>query len=74
LYLSRVLHVPQLNHNFLSVRQLCRDNNYSVIFDSDFVRFKDNTTGEVLLQAPSVGNVYPVSPPAERPLIPVNLT
>jgi len=51
LRLSRFLHVPQLRHNLLSVRKLCRDNNCCVVFDSDSVLFKDKTTGEVLLQA-----------------------
>jgi len=58
LHLNHVLHVPQLRHNLLFIRKLCRDNNCSVIFDSDFIHFKDNTIGEVLLQAPSIGNVY----------------
>ena len=73
LRLTRVLHVPQLSHKLLSVRQLCHDNNCSVIFDSDFDHFKDNTMGEVLLQVLSVGKVYAVYLPAESPLAPAIL-
>jgi len=44
-----------------------------VVFYSNLVRFKDNSTGEVLLQASSIGNVYPLYLPAERPLVPATL-
>lgn len=44
-----------------------------MIFDSNFVRFKDNTTGDVLLHASSVDNVYPVCLPAKSTLVPANL-
>ena len=44
-----------------------------MVFDSDAVLFKDKPTGDVLLQAPSVGNVYPVSLPAESPVVSANL-
>jgi len=55
LCLSHIFHVPLLRHTLLSVRQLCTNNNCSVIFYSTSVRVKDNTTSDVLLQAPSVG-------------------
>ena len=38
LCLRNVLHVPQLCHNLLSNRNLCRDNKCRVVFDSNFVR------------------------------------
>ena len=44
-----------------------------MVFDSDAVLFKDKPTGDVLLQAPSVGNVYLVSFPAESPVVSANL-
>lgn len=53
-------HVHQLRHNLLSVKLLCHDNNCHVIFNANSVSIKDNTMGEVLLQASSVGNVYPI--------------
>lgn len=70
LRLRNVLHVPKLQHNLLSVKQLCRDNNCSVLFDSSCVRVQDKTTGDVLLQASSPGHVYTVPVPAS---IPANL-
>jgi len=35
---------------------------------------KTNTADEVLLQAPSIDNIYPICLPAESPLVPANLT
>lgn len=35
LFLKYVCHVPMLKHNLLSINQLCRDNQYFVIFDSN---------------------------------------
>lgn len=49
LSLTRVLHVPKLQHNLLFIRQLCQDNNCIVEFDSSSIRVKDNTSGNVLL-------------------------
>lgn len=55
----------------MKVRQLCRDNNCSVVLNAFFVCVKDKTTGEVLLQAPSIGNVYPIQ--FESMPVPANL-
>jgi len=60
LCLSSILHVPQLRQNLMYVKQVCQDNNCIVIFNDSYVRFKDNIVGEVLLQASSMGNVYPI--------------
>ena len=73
IHLHRILLITQ-HHNLLSIRKLCCDNNCSVAFDSDFVHYMDNTTDDVLLQAPGVGNVYPFYLPIERLVIPANLT
>ena len=73
LCLSHVLRVAQLSYNLLSAKQLFYDNNYSVVFYYDFVCFKDNVTGNILLQAPSISNVYPVCLSTESPLVPANL-
>lgn len=48
LKLNLVLHVLYLGHNLLSVRRLCRENNYHVQFSDSTFCVKDNTTGEVL--------------------------
>ena len=60
LHLSNVCLVPQLCHNLLSVEQLCHDNNCHIIFNANSISINENTMGEVLLRAPSVGNVYPI--------------
>ena len=39
LHVSHVLHVTQLGHNLLFVKQLCLDNKCNVTFDFDSVRF-----------------------------------
>jgi len=62
LRLSSVLHVPKLQHNLLSARQLYWDNNCSIVFYSSSVRVKDNIVGDVLLQAVRSGPVYTVLP------------
>jgi len=64
LILKRVLHVPSLKHNLLSVKQLCQDNNCIVVFDDSSVCVKDNTSGNILLRASSTSNVYPLAIPS----------
>ena len=59
LRLTSILYVPQLHHNLLSVKQVCCGNNCSVIFSDSSIRFKDNTTGEVLSQASSLAMSTP---------------
>ena len=61
LSLNYALHVPQLKHNLLSIRGLCRDNDCHVKCNGSCFSVKENTTGKVLLQAPSTGNLYLVS-------------
>jgi len=58
LRLNSVVHVSQLRYSLMSFKQMCRDNNRIVICNDSCVRFKDNMSGEVLLQTLSVGNVY----------------
>lgn len=55
LHLKSIFHVPQLCHHLLSVKRLCKDNNCSVVV-------KDKASAQILLQASSRGNVYPLSP------------
>jgi len=73
LRLTCVLHIPQLSHDLLFVRQLYCDNNCCVIFDYDSIRFKHNITGDILLHDASVGNVYVVCLPAKSLVVPANL-
>ena len=62
LSLKNVFHVPSLKQ--ISVRQLCWDNNCSVIFNESSVCVKDKTSGRTLLQASSSGNLYPLHVPS----------
>ena len=73
LTLSNVLHVPKLQHNLLSIRQLCRDNDCHVVFYFSCVHVKDNTTSNVLLQASSSGLVYVVPVPTLSNSMPTNV-
>ena len=41
LTLKNVLHVPKIQHNLLLVRQLCQDNNCTVVFYLSSIRAKD---------------------------------
>jgi len=61
LHLHSMFHVPQLRHNLISVKKLCKDNNCSIDFDSSSVSVKDKATGQTLLQASSEGDVYPLA-------------
>ncbi|KAG5596576.1 hypothetical protein H5410_037808 [Solanum commersonii] len=61
LHLRSTFHVPQLRHNLLSVKRLCKDNNCFINFDSSSVSVKDKASGQPLLQASSKGDVYPLS-------------
>jgi len=61
LHLRSIFHVPQLRHNLLSVKRLCKDNNCFINFDSSSVSVKDKASGQTLLQASSKGDVYPLS-------------
>ena len=71
--LTNILHVPKLQHNLLSMRQLCHDNNCHVMLDSFCVCVKDNTVGDVMLQASSLGPVYTILDPVSAVTIPANV-
>ena len=73
LRLTNVLHVPKLQHNLLSVRQLCQDNNCNVVFDSSSIPVKDNAMGDVLLQASSLGPVDTIPVHAVSSTVPTNV-
>ena len=55
--------MPKLQHNLLSVKQLCQNNNFIVVFDDSSVCVKDKTSGRTLLQASSTDNIYPSAIP-----------
>jgi len=66
LHLRFVFQVPQLQHNLISVKKLCEDNNCVVNFDSSSVSIKDKASGQTLIQESSKGNVYPLSSKLSR--------
>ncbi|KAG5614396.1 hypothetical protein H5410_014220 [Solanum commersonii] len=61
LHLRSIFHIPQLRHNLLFVKRLCKDNNCFINFDSSSVSVKDKASGQTLLLASSKGDVYPLS-------------
>jgi len=62
LVLQNVLHVPKLQHNLFSVRQLCQDNNCTVHFDDSSALIKDKAMGTTLLKDASYRRVYTIQP------------
>ncbi|KAI0496052.1 hypothetical protein KFK09_022359 [Dendrobium nobile] len=64
LTLSHILHTPQLQYNLISISQLTRDNNISIIFDPNGFVLKDLTTHQILLKGPCKNGLYPLHTPA----------
>lgn len=62
LILQRVLHVPGLIKNLLSISQLTQDHVCFVIFTSSGFMIKDRRLGHILLQGPHRGGLYQYSP------------
>ena len=60
LYLRKILIVPQIIKNLVSVRQFTTDNSCSVEFDPYGFSVKDLLTGIVILRCNSSGPLYPV--------------
>ncbi|KAL5713883.1 Beta-galactosidase 8 [Ranunculus cassubicifolius] len=58
---KKILHVPQISHNLLSVHQLCTDNNCLLTFSSDGLLIKDKTSGQILFQGPHEDGLYPIT-------------
>lgn len=61
LHLRSVFQVPQLQHNLISVRKLCVDNNCVVNFDSSSISILDKASGQTLTQKFGNGDVYSLS-------------
>jgi transposase InsO family protein len=60
LFLKDILHCPDASANLLSINKFCIDNNcWFALTGSHFI-VKDNLTGQVLLQGPSVNGLYPI--------------
>ncbi|PKU68311.1 Retrovirus-related Pol polyprotein from transposon TNT 1-94 [Dendrobium catenatum] len=66
LFLSQLLHTPSISHNLLSVSNLVKDNNISIIFDSSGFIFKDLTTNRILLRGPCRDGLYRIAKPVHQ--------
>ncbi|PKU66893.1 Retrovirus-related Pol polyprotein from transposon TNT 1-94 [Dendrobium catenatum] len=58
LYLQKLLHVPSLTHNLLSIQKLTADNDCSVCFDTFGFTIKDNRTNQTILKGRSRDGLY----------------
>ncbi|KAI0507673.1 hypothetical protein KFK09_013800 [Dendrobium nobile] len=65
LFLSQLLHTP-ISHNLLSISNLVKDNNISIIFDSSGFIFKDLTTNRILLRGPCKDGLYRIAKPVHQ--------
>ena len=61
--LSKILHVPNITKNLLSVPQFCIDNHVFLEFHSTFVVLKNELTRTTLLTGPSKPCLYSLSLP-----------
>ncbi|PKU68147.1 Retrovirus-related Pol polyprotein from transposon TNT 1-94 [Dendrobium catenatum] len=60
LHLSNILHSPLIHYNLLSISQLTKDNNVSIIFDPTGFMLKDMTNNKVLLRGPCNAGLYTI--------------
>jgi hypothetical protein len=60
LYLKNILCCPNASANLLSIQKFYEDNNCFFKLTNTYFLVKDNLTGEILLQVPSEGGLYPV--------------
>lgn len=58
LYLPKILHLPKLSHNLISVNKLTSDNNCLVIFDSHGYLIKDKMNHQILLRGHGSDDLY----------------
>ena len=58
LLLNKILHVPSITQNLLSVSQFTRDNNVYFEFHPSFFVVKDIQSGKELLRGPNKGGLY----------------
>lgn len=72
-HLDKILHVPSISSNLLSVHQFTKDNDCVFIFDSDGFSIQDRQSGKILFRGLSKNGLYPfrvsypasdISPPA----------
>jgi len=61
LHFKNVLYCPQASANLLSIQNFCKDNSCFFKLTDSYFLVKANLTGEILLQGPSEGGLYPVN-------------
>ena len=59
-HLRKVLRVPSMASNLLSVNKFCHDNNCCFLFDANQFKIKDMPTGKLLYRGPSKNGLYPI--------------
>ncbi|PKU83090.1 Retrovirus-related Pol polyprotein from transposon TNT 1-94 [Dendrobium catenatum] len=60
LNLAKILHIPELKYNLLSISKLTRDNNICIVFEPNGFVFKDIQTQQTLLRGPCHDGLYPI--------------
>ncbi len=58
--LRKVLHVPSMKSNLLSVQRFCRDNHCSFSFNADNFQIQDRLTGKLFYKGFSKEGLYPI--------------
>ncbi|PKU71144.1 Retrovirus-related Pol polyprotein from transposon TNT 1-94 [Dendrobium catenatum] len=61
LILSKLLHIPSISHNLLSISNLVSDNQISITFTPNGFTFKDLQNNKVLLIGPCKQGLYPIA-------------
>ena len=59
-HLRKILRVPSMSSNLLSVHRFCKDNNASFYFDASKFRIQHLASGKLLYSGPSERRLYPV--------------
>ncbi|GKA56514.1 putative RNA-directed DNA polymerase [Tanacetum coccineum] len=61
--LKKILHVPEISHNLLSVQKFCHDNDVFFEFHISYFVVKDESTHTTLLTGPSKHGLYTITLP-----------
>jgi hypothetical protein len=59
--LRKILRVPSMSSNLLSVNKFCRDNNCCFHFNANQFKIKDLPMGNLLYRGPSKNGLYPLN-------------
>ncbi|KAJ0615408.1 putative RNA-directed DNA polymerase [Helianthus annuus] len=68
LSINKILHVPEIKRNLLSVQRFCQDNNVFFEFHATFFCVKDTVTRTILLTGPSKDRLYSFHLPKFHPV------